>query len=340
VNPRDLLSLLVVGAIVVIGGFAAADAIRGKPRVEPSSTGSLGTQTSLNQPPEPQPPREAPRGWPQGLLRGTLTFTDAKSCDIRVIGLAGGRELRVAHFASDCFLWTPPVGARVAFGLGPSSADGLHPFRIADLANPSLELGGYRALFGVVLWTADGQRVAWCGRIRIGFDLEIGGPAHRLPQCPAAYTPENRIAYAVADRVLVGDRTVFKADGGVTYVHFGTDGSLVVVIDGNRIERVSKGAPLKTIKLPAELQGKTPILRADNCGALFRAGNGLIRLLDLGCTPGVPTRWLDGNDAAWSPDGAWVALAQAKRIVFDRVVGSRLEVSWPAQAAELAWRPE
>jgi hypothetical protein len=340
VNPRDFLTLLVVGAIVVIGGFAAADAIRGKPSSEPASTRSKETQTGPTRLPGPQPQPEAPANWPQGLLQGTLTFTDANSCDVRVIGLAGGRERAIAHFRSDCFLWTPRVGTRLAYGLGPSSAEGLHPFRIADLANPNIELGGYRALFGVVVWAADGQRVAWCGSSRTGFDLEIGGPAHRLPRCPVAYTPEGRIAYAVGNRVLVGERTVFKADGGVTYVQFGSDGSLVVVMDGHRIERIPPDGSPTTIDLPAELEGKTPILRADNCGALFRDGNGGIELVDLGCKPGLPNRSFVGNDAAWSPDGDWVALAQPNRIAFDRVVGSRLEASWPAQAAQLAWRPD
>ena len=139
-KPRDLLTLVVIGAVVVIGGFAAADAIRGKPRAErPSlngaetSTPTIPVQTTPSAVPGPQPQPEAPPGWPEGELDGTLTLADAKTCDIRVIGLAGGRERPVAQFGG-CLLWAPPVGPRVAYGLGASSADGLHPFRIADLA--------------------------------------------------------------------------------------------------------------------------------------------------------------------------------------------------------------
>ena len=233
----------------------------------------------------------------------------------------------------------PPVGSRLAYGLGPSSPDGLHPFRIADLGSPNLELGGYRALFGVVIWAPDGQRVAWCGRNRTGFDLEIGGPSHRLPRCPVAYTPEDEAAYAVGNRLLVGERTVLRADGGITYAHFGQDGSIAIVVDGQRVERWKDGALVTRVALGNGLQGKTPILRSDNCGALFRTGNHGIRLLDLGCLPGLPDRSYSGDDAAWSPDGTWVAISQPKRVAFERVVGFRLEVSWPARAAELAWRP-
>jgi WD40-like Beta Propeller Repeat len=338
-NPRDLVTLLVIGAVVVIGGFAAADAIRGKPGAERPAAPTIPVQTSPSRLPGPQPRAEAPANWPQGLLQGTITFADAQSCAIRVIALAGGRERPVAHFGSDCFLWAPPVGSRLAYGLGPSSADGLHPFRIADLANPDLELGGYRALFGVVLWSPDGQRVAWCGRNRTGYDMEIGGPARRLPQCPVAYSEDGEIAYAVGDRVLVEGRTVLRADGGVTYAHFGDDGSLVIVVDGKRIERLpASGAPIE-VALPPALEGKTPILRSDNCGALFRTENDGIRLLDLGCRRGLSNRSFIGEDAAWSPDGSWVALAQGNRIAFDRVVGPRLQVEWPARAFRLAWRP-
>ena len=336
-KPRDLLTLLVIGAVVVIGGFAAADAIRGNPRPERTSAPTIPVQTAPSRLPGPQPQPEAPPGWPEGLLDGALTFTDAKTCDIRVIGLAGGRERPVAHFGSDCFLWAPPVGSRVAYGLGASSQDGLHPFRIADLALPNQELGGYRALFGVVIWSDDAQRVAWCGRSRIGFDLEIGGPATRLPRCPVAYTRGDEIAYAVGNKVLVGDRVVFTADGGITYAKFGSDGSLAVVIDGEKLERWD-GRSLTTTKIPPGYQGITPILRADNCAALLPIRQA-VQLLDLGCKPGLTNLSFAGTTAAWSPDGTWVATSNGVEIEFHRVVGGELDITWPAAVAQMVWRP-
>ena len=326
-----------IGAVVVIGGFAAADAIRGNPRPERTSAPTIPVQTAPSRLPGPQPQPEAPPGWPEGVLDGALTFTDARTCDIRVIGLAGGRERPVAHFGSDCFLWAPPVGSRVAYGLGASSQDGLHPFRIADLALPNQELGGYRALFGVVIWSDDAQRVAWCGRSRIGFDLEIGGPARRLPRCPVAYTRDDEVAYAVGNQVLVGDRPVFTADGGITYAKFGSDGSLAVVVDGEKLERWD-GSSLTTTKIPPGYQGTTPILRADNCAALLPIRQA-VQLIDLGCKPGLTNLSFAGNTAAWSPDGTWVATSNGVEIEFHRVVGGGLDITWPAAAAQMAWRP-
>jgi WD40-like Beta Propeller Repeat len=333
-----LLTVLVIGAVIVIGGFAAADAIRGNPRPERQAIPTVPAQTTPTRLPGPAPRPEAPPNWPEGLLDGVLTLADAETCDIRQIGLPGGRERPLAQYRG-CQLWAPPVGPRVAYALGASSADGLQPFRIADLANPRLELGGYRALFGVVVWSPDGQRIAWCGRRRTGFDLEIGGPSTRLPRCPASYTRDNQIAYAVGNQVLVGDRPVFTADGGITYAKFGLDGSLAVVVDGKRIERWDGSALTTTTNLPRAYQGITPILRADNCAALLPLG-GAVQLLDLGCKPGLPNRSFPGNAAAWSPDGTWIVTSNGVELEFQRVVGSRLDLTWPVGASALAWRPD
>lgn len=341
-KPRDLLTLLVVAAVVVIGGFAAADAIRGEPTIERAAP-TVQAQTTPSRLPGPQPQADAPAGWPQGLLRGTLTFTDAGSCGVRVIGLAGGRERPSAHFAGDCSLWAPPVGARIAYGLGPSSADGLQPFRIADLNHPNFQLGGYRALFGVVLWSPDGQRVAWCGQQRTGFDLEIGGPSHRLPSCPAAYTPDGEIAYAIGNRLMLGGKAILHAEGGITYATFTANGKAVVVIDGRRLEVLRGEVPVFALDLPFRLQGKTPIVSPDGCAVLFRLARppvGGVELRDLGCFQGESPQFFQAADAAWSPDGQWVAAAEPDAVVFHHVVGSERDVSWPARAAELAWRPE
>jgi hypothetical protein len=298
-------------------------------------------QTGPSRVPGPQPQPSAPEGWPVGTLPGALVFTDADDCRIRVIGLPGGVERPLARFLGTCELWAAPVGQRVAYGLGPSSADGFVPFKLADLALPLRELGGYRALFGVVLWSQDGQRVAWCGRRRVGFDLEIGGPSRRLPTCPAAYTRDGGVAYAIGNRLLVEGQVVHRASGGITYVHYGTDGSLALVIDGSTIERWEGGTLTDELAIPQGLQGRTPVLSPDNCGALFPAAGevGEIQLLSLGCLADDTRRTFRGRDAAWSPDGEWVAVAGEDAIDFARVAGAQAEISWPASAAELTWRP-
>jgi hypothetical protein len=338
-SPR---SFIVVAAVVLVAGFAAADAIRGRAeRSEIVTSPTVAAQTTPTRLQGPQPQPDAPSGWPIAALQGSLVFTDAEDCRVRVVGLADGRERPLASFAGDCRLWVPPAGPRIAYGLGPASADGFSPFRVADLAQPNRELGGFRALFGVVLWSPDGERVAWCGRRRTGFDLEVGGAARRLEGCPTTYTPDGALAAAVGNRLVVGDRTIFRADGGITYAHYGTDGSLAVIVDGVSLERWEGDTLTGSFAIPRDLQGRTPVLRFDNCAAAFPPIDdlGRIEVESLGCLPAEHRAAFFGGAAAWSPDGQWLAVAEQESIAFHRVVGPKQRIRWPTGAADLAWRP-
>jgi hypothetical protein len=75
----------------------------------------------------------------------------------------------------------------------------------------------------------------------------------------------------------------------------------------------------------------------DNCAvAFFNAGR--IRFEDLGCYAGPPIGAYIGLDAAWSPDGHWLAVAGVDEIVFQQLVGGDDRIVWPARARELYWR--
>jgi hypothetical protein len=340
-KPRDLI---VVVAVVLIAGFAAADALRGRAaQNESPPPATVPVQTAPTRLPGPQPQSDAPVGWPVGTLSGSLVFTDSRDCRMRVIGLSGGVERPLSRFVGNCQLWAPPATDRIAYGLGPASGDGFSPFKLADLAHPNAELGGYRALFGVVIWSLDGQRVAWCGRRRVGFDLEVGGGARRLRSCPVAYTEDGQIAYAIGDDLVVGDRIFLHARGGITFATFLADGSVVIELGGKRIEVYDAGGRRRfAVDLPPELEGRTPIVSPDGCASMFRTDQepvGGIELVSLGCFKGIAPRFFHGRDATWSPDGHWIALAEPDAILFREVVGGNVVARWPAPAAQLAWRP-
>jgi hypothetical protein len=61
-----------------------------------------------------------------------------------------------------------------------------------------------------------------------------------------------------------------------------------------------------------------------------------IRLVPLGCFPG-PEREYTGTAASWSPDGAWLAVADGDAITFHSMTSGQ-SIVWPARATQLVWR--
>jgi hypothetical protein len=335
-KTRDFV---IVASIVLVAGFATADALRtdDEPRpVEGESRPAAATTSAADAGLLTRPRRFEPVP-----LEGRLVLTDSEDCRLRSITLASGSEASLPRAAGDCELWAPPVGPHAAYGLGCCFSGRFSdavPFRLVDLNEPELRRGGYSALFGYIVWSRDGKRAAWCGESGSGFDLEIGGPARRLADCPSAFTPEGQIAFARGSELFVEDQSVLRVvGGGITFVRWGTDGSLAVVVDGRRIERRVEGRVRQTFSLPPALEGRQPTLSPDNCAALVR-GAARLELLDVGCFEGEAPRTFFAGEASWSRDGEWIAVAEQQTIAFHRVVGEPEVIRWPAAAAELVWQ--
>jgi hypothetical protein len=336
VKARDLL---IVAAIVLVAGFAAADALRNGGSLEPAPAPTETEEPAVVERDEEPTEEERTLGrerFPRVPTSGTVIFTDAGlDCAVREVATPSGREFGNVVARSGCDLWVAPVTAKVAVRLG-SPTDDTVPFRFYDLTRAQRNLGGYRALFGFVIWSRDGQRAAWCGGSRTGFDLELGGAVNRLDECPTAYTQENEVAFAIRNRLVVEGRTVLRADGGITFARFGDDGSLAIVVDGSRLERYERRRLTHAAEIPSEAQGAPPALSPDNCAALLRRP-GFVDLLDVGCFAGAPVS-VPGHAAAWSPNAEWIAVAATEELVFYRVSGEREVVRWPVEAAEIGWR--
>ena len=331
-RARDLL---ILAAVILLAGFAVADAIRGNgsSRALPESETKPSTtvEVDLNPPPELGRERfEAVPGAP-----GSVVFTEAGDCPVREVQVSVGDELPNAVPRSTCELWAAPVTPKVAVGIAPVRGDAV-PFRFVDLSRGQRSLGTSTALFGFLTWSADGQRAAWCNERRVAIDLELGGSKRRLRQCPAAYTPDGEVAFASGNRVVAGGRTILRASGTITFVRFGTDGSVAIGVEGRRVERYAGGRPVGGAALAGALEGRLPTFSPDNCAALVRSGN-LLRPLDLGCSR-LGDRSFPGWAAAWSPDGRFLAAADQGELRFYDLETRRQVASWPVTALALAWR--
>jgi hypothetical protein len=337
VKGRDLLILL---AVVLVGGFAVADGLRrsgGDDGAADQPATTDGTTSSV----VPQPDENlGQEQFPQvSGAGGALVVTQTGDCAVREFDLPTGLEFRNVVRRSTCQVWAAPVTAQVAVGIGEPVGDAV-PFRFIDLSRPARNLGASEALFGFLVWSEDGQRAAWCNRRRVGIDLDIGDRRRLLPACPAAFTPEHEVAFAEGADLVVEGRTVLTASGVITNVHYGTndEGSVALTIEGRRIERYAGGRLTNALDLDERFHGRLPVLSPDNCSAAYRFED-RIRVLDVGCSRLGPDGSLfPGHVAAWSPDGRWLAVGGATEMTFYDLVGTAETVTWPIGVVEIEWR--
>jgi hypothetical protein len=328
-KPRDLA---IVAAVVLLGGFALADALR--------SSGDDSTAPATQSVPArrdgPEPQADAPEDWPAGRLQGTLVLTDAEDCRIRVIGLGGGRERPAGDLVGFCREWVAPIGQRLAYSTGGVRGSAGESFAVVDLRRAGVELGSFLNLGGDVLWSPDAQRIAWCTPNGAGQEFEIGTERPRsLERCPIAYSPDGSLVFAQGRRLISEGRTLVRERGPVAQAAWAADGSSLLVVSGAGVVRRYDESGLTD---SLDLFTDAPLVPSpDNCAvAFFDAGR--IRFENLGCYAGPPSGAYIGLDAAWSPDGHWLAVAGVDEIVFQQLVGGDDRIVWPARARELYWR--
>jgi hypothetical protein len=352
-RPRRARDLAIVAAVVALAGAALADAVRDGTVLERSPEGrERGARTSADPSRLRLPPVAAP---------GRVAFTEAVGCALRVVDARSGTEADVPRRATSCELWAPRIGGRVAYGVDTPVATETQ-FSILDLTNPEASFPEYEMTFGPMAWAPDGSTLAWCDSATSGFELELGNRPERLDHCPRAYDPGGLTAYALGPDVFIGVHRLLRAGGHVHRLSWGLDESLAVVVDGRRIERYDGDRLAQTTTLEEDARGWPLAFSPDNCAALVTE-TALVRLVDVGCFRGrrafttlsvdnctnrpddvtlrcaryPAPRIFEGADAAWSPDGEWIAVVEANAIVFHRVVGRYAAVRWPVAAEQLVW---
>jgi hypothetical protein len=266
---------------------------------------------------------------------GELLFTDVSDCRLRSVPLRSGRERRLPAIETGCELRAPPAGPAFAYGLD-AAYRRLVAFRFSDLGMPGRRIGSILAFRGDVQWSADGRQAAWCRSARSGF-VATTARIRVIERCPIALTPTGDVAWASGRRLVTRSGTVLETSGQVYAATWGRDGSIGLLVDGQRIERWARGRRTGSSVLPRRLREK-PRFSPDNCAALVEGGDG-VHVFDLGCFRGRDLFLQGAGPAAWSPDGAWVVVGRP-RIAFYRVADANVaaQVTWDAAARAIVWR--
>jgi WD40-like Beta Propeller Repeat len=370
---RRARDLVIVAAVVVLGAVAFADALRGRTAEEPRDGRAANAattderdasattderdasattderdasattveepqdgQTSTTTTDEGEP--SAPR-LPDEAASGLLAFTVPGACELRAIDLHSGRMLDLPRLETSCELNAPRVGTRVAYSTLDDEGFARKPFSILDLENPRASFGDYKGYLWLA-WSPDGSTLAWCDTPSSGFELSRGTRPKRLHRCPQEYDPSGVLA-SVNDRqeIVVGGRPLLRARRPVWQLAWGIDGSLAVLVEGCRVDRYEGGRLVGAASVPRShcpLGDISSDLAPDNCAALSVSGDG-VHLDDLGCFQGRAPQTFKGLEADWSPNGKWIAVAEADAVVFHRVVGREASVRWNVSTGQLAW---
>ena len=331
-RPRDIA---LVGAVVAIAGFAAADALRGDgdPRARTGSARGATSTAGIG---------EDAGGLTPIPAKGSLVVAGGTNCLIRELRVATAAEMPAARIETACRISAAPVDRFVAFERG--AAFGV--FEVAHLGDPSRRRRLEAFTRGDFVWSPDGRRVAWCDPFsRSGSEVVFpAGKIRQFSRCPLAYVSPSEPAFAHGRSLVVAGRRILTAGGRITAASFGRDGS-VAVVAGGRIERWLDGRRRRVRELPRGLlagreygaSAAAPLFSPDNCEALFELRSE-VRLVEVGCYVGRDDRSFDGTAAAWSPEGDWIAIGGGDGVAFYHLLATDEVARWPIDAQDLAWR--
>jgi hypothetical protein len=333
-----MLSWAVVGAVVAVGTVAAVDPFGSAGQPEPEAR---SPQTVVSGPDVPPP----------GALQGTLVLVGGEACSVRVLELSD-LSLGPPGLSTACRLWAAPRGDLVAVALRPERA-GAADLGLVDVQPDRVRLVARRGrLASAPSWSPDGSRVAWCGeRGTVVLNVPAGQAVTRAG-CYPSFAPDgtlrtrDREGTGRADRVLgvaIGPdgtliRAVLKAEQGfpqgalelsrrgvsVARIELGRLYTPASWFHGLRVEVSPSGAEAALV-FPGTLA--RPV--ADDLAAFVDLA-GRAELEELEAQP--------FSGLAWSPDGAWLALATGGEIQIYGPDRTTPVYVLPVSARAVAWR--
>jgi hypothetical protein len=315
---RPLLTWIVVGSLLVVGLFAARDAItRNSSRV-------VTTESETAPPPPPGPPsipgRERLVSGLEGLgARGALYLTDVR-CRRFVLSLPALRWAATGRQPTDCGLWArPPVEADSGIAAKQVNADTIE----VTSGGWSYAFEGSAPAFkpdGTLTFVREGRLYEWTARCPEKAQIIRFQELHDVPRCvePIAGAPRGirEVAWLTPDRYAA----VAGPDGAM---------SVLVVGDG-RERRLFTGVGTRVGALEASPAGSYLAARLDGAFALFRTAN-----------PGIrPLPRTDGlvRGIAWSPDDRLAALVTDSSVRVFPVARPGRSVALPLSVAAARWR--
>jgi hypothetical protein len=337
--------LLILAAVLLVGGFAAADALRGDAERDAPPTTAVGRST---RPPATSEtgPIETVEGARAAVLAGRLVYTNG-GCALLEVDLGSGAVLPLRTAPNTCDLISAPRSLALAFSL-PSRRRDVMPYRVIDLKRPELDLASFHARAGSVVWSPDGKRVGWCEPSGRGQEVELGREPRPLRRCPIGYTPNGAPLHTRGKFLLAGRRTLVETSSRVEAVSFAADGSLGVLTALGRVVLYRHGEdgelrPEYVLSLPPELRGLPILFSPTHCQAALSSSvfppTPTVFVRDLRPCPGsrAPVTFA-GRAAAWSPDGTRLAIAERERVVIHPTLGDEPAVVLPLVASDLAWK--
>lgn len=355
---------IAVGAVALVGIFAAADALRDggeEPAVEPPAAKTEKKEEGgrrLAGPALPVP----------GALPGTLWLETADGCRIQRLDIT---TMRLAEEGSKtgCGLWVSPGGRLAVVPAVPAGDSSTRKIWLVSLGGrPSFVRPIGRAR-GEIAWSADGQRVAWCDENGRSAVLSVGrGSLRAVRGCRPVFGPDGSLLTReerVFSAELLRDgrpalrerdlRRGFSAGvGRLDLLGFDESPAGVLAVAVRRLDvpearaliELWQGDELEvTFELP--LFGGTGSLQF---GQLVRfspdGGELAVGFPDPGTRVGVydahsgrellPPTTQQGF--AWSRDGTWLALSTGEEILVYGPERAAPVYVLPIAAAVLAWR--
>ena len=148
-----------MAAVVALGAVALTDALRDRTAEEPRDGRAATAATTDEREASATTVEEAQAGqtattttdedeaWrlPGGAASGLLAFTVPGACELRAIDIRSGRMLDLPRLETNCELYAPRVGTRVAYSVHDDWGGSKRHFSILDLEHPRASFGDYLA---------------------------------------------------------------------------------------------------------------------------------------------------------------------------------------------------